>query len=135
MPYCWMKERLLTGFQAARTDDIILTEAGYNISPGQRWENALLEHPAVAECARCGRHPMLQAWYDCEGRSLYWRAAILGIVTMAQTLAWTSSSSISRRYISIRELFEFCDNSARRAGTGKVQRYRLRQQEQGSTHA
>jgi 2-aminobenzoate-CoA ligase len=112
----------------ARTDDIILT-AGYNIA-GPEVENALLEHPAVAECAVVGapdaqRGTIVKAF-------VVLASGYTGDSTMAQTLQDFVKQHIAP--YKYPRAIEFCDNLPR-AGTGKVQRYRLRQQEQGSTHA
>ncbi len=106
----------------ARTDDIILT-AGYNVA-GPEVENALLEHPAVAECAVVGtpdtkRGTIIKAF-------VVLASGYTGDSTTAQTLQEFVKQHIAP--YKYPRAIEFCE-SLPRAGTGKVQRYRLRQQE------
>jgi 2-aminobenzoate-CoA ligase len=106
----------------ARTDDIILT-AGYNVA-GPEVESALLEHPAVAECAVVGvpdakRGTIIKAFVVLTGN-------YTGDSMMAQTLQEFVKQHIAP--YKYPRAIEFCE-SLPRAGTGKVQRYRLRQQE------
>ncbi|MBV9227999.1 MAG: AMP-binding protein [Chloroflexi bacterium] len=112
----------------ARTDDIILT-AGYNIA-GPEVEGALLEHPAVAECAVVGapdpeRGTIIKAFVVLQ-------AGYTGNDALVQTL-----QNFVKQHIApykYPRAIEFCDRLPR-ADTGKVQRYKLRQLEQGGTNA
>ncbi len=107
----------------ARTDDMIVA-AGYNIA-GPEVESAILEHPAVAECAVIGlpdpergtivkAFVVLKAGYTDDG-------------SMAKTLQDFVKQLIAPykypRAIEFR-------NELPRAGTGKIQRYKLRYQQQ-----
>lgn len=112
----------------ARTDDMIVT-AGYNVG-GPEVESAILEHPAVAECAVIGApHPergiIIKAF-------VVLKPGYVGNDEMAHTLQDFVKQHIAP-YKYPREI-EFCD-ALPRAGTGKIQRYRLRQQEQGRVNA
>ncbi|GAC1391468.1 MAG: AMP-binding protein [Ktedonobacteraceae bacterium] len=105
----------------ARTDDIILT-AGYNVA-GPEVEGALLEHPAVAECAVVGtpdpvRGTIVKAF-------VVLNADYTGDSTMARTLQEFVKQHIAP--YKYPRAIEFCDKLPR-ADTGKVQRYKLRQQ-------
>lgn len=104
----------------ARADDIILT-AGYNVA-GPEVEGALLLHPAVAECAVVGapdttRGTIVKAF-------VVLRPGYIGDDTMIQTLQEFVKQNIAPykypRAIEFRETLP-------RAGTGKLQRYKLRQ--------
>jgi 2-aminobenzoate-CoA ligase len=104
----------------ARADDIILT-AGYNVA-GPEVEGALLLHPAVAECAVVGtpdatRGTIVKAF-------VVLRPGYTGDDTMIQTLQEFVKQNIAPykypRAIEFREALP-------RAGTGKLQRYKLRQ--------
>lgn len=108
----------------ARADDIILT-AGYNIA-GPEVEEALLMHPAVAECAVVGapdevRGTIVKAF-------VVLRPDYGGDEAMKRTL----QDFVKQRIAPYKypRAIEFCD-ALPRAGTGKVQRYKLRQQERG----
>jgi 2-aminobenzoate-CoA ligase len=108
----------------ARTDDIILT-AGYNVA-GPEVEEALLMHSAVAECAVVGapdevRGTIVKAF-------VVLRDAYIGDDVMKRTLQDFVKQSIAP--YKYPRAIEFC-SALPRAGTGKVQRYKLRQQEQG----
>ena len=112
----------------ARTDDMIVT-AGYNVG-GPEVESAILEHPAVAECAVIGapspeRGIIIKAF-------VVLKQGYVGNDEMARTLQDFVKQHIAP-YKYPREI-EFCD-ALPRAGTGKIQRYRLRQQEQGRVNA
>ena len=112
----------------ARTDDMIVT-SGYNVA-GPEVEGAILEHSAVAECAVVGvPHPergiIVKAF-------IVLKAGFVGNDEMAHTLQDFVKQHIAP-YKYPREI-EFCD-ALPRAGTGKIQRYRLRQQEQGRINA
>lgn len=112
----------------ARTDDMIVT-AGYNVA-GPEVEGAMLEHPAVAECAVVGapnpeRGIIIKAF-------VVLKPGYVGNSEMAHTLQDFVKQHIAP-YKYPREI-EFC-GALPRAGTGKIQRYRLRQQEQGPVNA
>lgn len=111
----------------SRTDDIIVT-AGYNVA-SQEVENALLEHPAVAECAVVGAP-------DPE-RGTIIKAFIVARpdYTKDEALVRTLQEFV-KQYIApykYPRAIEFCDTLPR-AGTGKIQRFRLRLQEQGESN-
>ena len=104
----------------ARTDDIIVT-AGYNVA-GPEVESALLEHPAVAECAVIGapdsvRGTIIKAF-------VVLNAGYTGDSTLATTLQNFVKEHIAP--YKYPRAIEFCDKLPR-ADTGKVQRYKLRQ--------
>ena len=107
----------------ARTDDIIVT-AGYNVA-SQEVENALLEHPAVAECAVVGvpdaeRGTIIKAF-------IMLRPGYTKGEDLARTL-----QEFAKQYIApykYPRAIEFCERLPR-ADTGKLQRYKLRLQEQ-----
>ncbi len=112
----------------ARTDDMIIT-AGYNVA-GPEVEGVLLMHPAVAECAVVGvpdaeRGTIIKAF-------VVLKPGIAGDAAMVGTLQDFVKQSIAP--YKYPRAIEFCD-ALPRAGTGKVQRYRLRQQEQGDINA
>ena len=103
----------------ARTDDIILT-AGYNVA-GPEVENALLEHPAVAECAVVGapdpeRGQVIKAF-------VVLKSGQTGDDTLAKTLQDFVKGSIAP--YKYPRIIEFCDKLPR-ADTGKLQRFKLR---------
>ena len=105
----------------ARTDDMIIT-AGYNVA-GPEVEGALLMHPAVAECAVVGapdpeRGIIIKAFVVLS--SGYAGNAVL----IHELQDFVKQSIAPYKYP---RAIEFCD-ALPRAGTGKVQRYRLRQQ-------
>ncbi len=105
----------------ARTDDMIIT-AGYNVA-GPEVEGALLMHPAVAECAVVGapdpeRGTIIKAF-------VVLKPDYVGNAALAGTLQDFVKQSIAP--YKYPRAIEFCD-ALPRAGTGKVQRYRLRQQ-------
>jgi len=104
----------------ARTDDIILS-AGYNIA-GPEVENALLEHPAVAECAVVGapdpeREQIVKAF-------VVLKPGYTGDDTLAQALQTFVKQTIAP--YKYPRAIEFCERLPR-ADTGKVQRFKLRQ--------
>ncbi|GAC1427401.1 MAG: AMP-binding protein [Ktedonobacteraceae bacterium] len=104
----------------ARTDDIIVT-AGYNVA-GPEVESALLEHPAVAECAVVGisdsaRGTIIKAY-------IVLNTGYMGNDEMAKTLQDFVKQHIAP--YKYPRAIEFCDILPR-ADTGKVQRYKLRQ--------
>ena len=109
----------------ARTDDMIIT-AGYNVA-GPEVEGALLMHPAVAECAVVGAP-------DAE-RGIIIKAFVVltpeyvGDAALARVLQDFVKQTIAP--YKYPRAIEFCD-ALPRAGTGKVQRYRLRQQDGGN---
>lgn len=103
----------------ARTDDIILT-AGYNVA-GPEVENALLEHPAVAECAVVGapdddRGQIIKAY-------VVLRPGFAGDATLAAELQEHVKRTIAP--YKYPRAIEFCDKLPR-ADTGKLQRFKLR---------
>ncbi len=105
----------------ARTDDMIIT-AGYNVA-GPEVEGALLMHPTVAECAVIGapdpeRGTIIKAF-------VVLRPGYTGDAALAKTLQDFVKQQIAP--YKYPRAIEFCD-ALPRAGTGKVQRYRLRQQ-------
>ena len=107
----------------ARTDDVIVT-AGYNVGC-QEVENALLEHPAVAECAvvaapSASRGTIIKAY-------IVLRPGYAKDNAMTQTLQDFVKQSIAP--YKYPRAIEFCDGLPR-ADTGKLQRYKLRQQAQ-----
>jgi len=104
----------------ARTDDMIIT-AGYNVA-GPEVEGALLMHPAVAECAVVGAP-------DAERGTIIKAFVVLkpgyaGDAALVQALQDFVKRSIAP--YKYPRAVEFCE-ALPRAGTGKVQRYRLRQ--------
>ncbi|HVB74129.1 MAG TPA: AMP-binding protein [Ktedonobacteraceae bacterium] len=106
----------------ARTDDMIIT-AGYNVA-GPEVEGALLMHPAVAECAVIGaldteRGTIIKAFVVLQ-------PGFIGDATMVRTLQDFVKQNIAP--YKYPRTVEFCD-ALPRAGTGKIQRYRLRQPE------
>lgn len=107
----------------ARTDDLIVT-AGYNVA-GPEVEGALLMHPAVTECAVVGvpdatRGTIIKAFVVLKPDSPRDGA-------MVQTLQDFVKQQIAP--YKYPRAIEFCDTLPR-ANTGKVLRYKLRQQEQ-----
>jgi 2-aminobenzoate-CoA ligase len=105
----------------ARTDDMIVT-AGYNVA-GPEVENALLEHPSVAECAVVGvpdaeRGTIIKAF-------VVLKAGYTGDTAMARTLQEFVKQHIAP--YKYPRAIEFCATLPR-ADTGKLQRYKLRQQ-------
>ncbi len=112
----------------ARTDDIILT-AGYNVA-GPEVENALLEHPAVAECA-------VVAVPDDERGNVIKAFIVLKpdfertTATSDEDLAKALQEFVKQTIAPYKypRVIEFCDRLPR-ADTGKLQRYKLRHQEQ-----
>ena len=108
----------------ARTDDMIVT-AGYNVA-GPEVEGALLMHPTVAECAVVGapdaeRGTIVKAF-------VVLKPGVAGDAALIKTLQDFVKQSIAP--YKYPRAIEFCD-ALPRAGTGKIQRYRLRQQEHG----
>ncbi len=106
----------------ARTDDMIIT-AGYNVA-GPEVEGALLMHPAVAECAVVGAP-------DAERGTIIKAFVVLkpdytGDAALVRGLQDFVKQSIAP--YKYPRAIEFCE-ALPRAGTGKVQRFRLRQQE------
>lgn len=109
----------------ARTDDIILT-AGYNVA-GPEVEGALLMHPAVAECAVVGvpdaaRGTIVKAF-------VVLKPGYAGDEAMERALQDFVKQSIAP--YKYPRAIEFCE-ALPRAGTGKIQRYKLRVQEQNT---
>jgi 2-aminobenzoate-CoA ligase len=111
----------------ARTDDMIIT-AGYNVA-GPEVEGALLMHPSVSECAVVGapdpeRGTIIKAF-------VVLRPGYTGNSALAKSLQDFVKQSIAP--YKYPRAIEFCD-ALPRAGTGKIQRFRLRQQEQGTVN-
>lgn len=107
----------------ARADDIILT-AGYNIA-GPEVEGALLMHPAVAECAVVGapdavRGTIVKAY-------IVLKPGYTGDEALIHALQEFVKQTIAP--YKYPRAIEFCE-ALPRAGTGKIQRYKLRQQAQ-----
>jgi 2-aminobenzoate-CoA ligase len=105
----------------ARTDDMIVT-AGYNVA-GPEVEGALLMHPSVSECAVVGapdaeRGTIVKAF-------VVLKPGVVGDAILVKTLQDFVKQSIAP--YKYPRAIEFCDTLPR-AGTGKIQRYRLRQQ-------
>lgn len=105
----------------ARTDDMIIT-AGYNVA-GPEVEGALLMHPSVSECAVVGAP-------DPERGTIIKAFVVLtpgytGDAALVKTLQDFVKQSIAP--YKYPRAIEFTD-ALPRAGTGKVQRYRLRDQ-------
>ncbi len=105
----------------ARTDDMIIT-AGYNVA-GPEVEGALLMHPSVAECAVVGapdpeRGTIIKAF-------VVLKPGYASDAAMAKTLQDFVKQHIAP--YKYPRAIEFVD-ALPRAGTGKLQRYRLRQQ-------
>ncbi|MCC7450453.1 MAG: benzoate-CoA ligase family protein [Anaerolineae bacterium] len=106
----------------ARTDDIIIT-AGYNVA-GPEVEDALLQHPAVAECAVVGapdedRGHIIKAF-------IVLRPGHTGDANMVKMLQEFVKLTIAP--YKYPRAIEFCE-ALPRTETGKLQRFRLRQQE------
>jgi 2-aminobenzoate-CoA ligase len=112
----------------ARTDDIIIT-SGYNVA-GPEVEDVLLKHPAVAECAVVGapdedRGQIIKAF-------VVLRQGYTGNAEMVRTLQdFVKQTVAPYKYP---RAVEFCD-SLPRTETGKMQRFKLRQQEQEKAKA
>jgi 2-aminobenzoate-CoA ligase len=108
----------------ARADDMIVS-AGYNIA-GPEVENVLLDHPAVAECGVVGapdpeRGQVVQAFVVLrEG----WEA---GDALAAELQEWVKREIAPYKYP---RRIAFVD-ALPRTGTGKLQRFRLREQARG----
>jgi 2-aminobenzoate-CoA ligase len=109
-------------FYQARDDDMIIT-AGYNVG-GPEVEDALLRHPAVAECAVIG--------VPDEERGMVVKAFCVlkpghaGDAAMAKALQDHVKATIAP--FKYPRLVEFA-TSLPRTETGKLQRFRLRQRE------
>jgi 2-aminobenzoate-CoA ligase len=107
-------------YYAARTDDMIIS-AGYNIG-GPEVESALLTHEAVAECGVVGvpdeeRGQIVKAF-------VVLKPGYLGDAAMARALQdYVKQSIAPYKYP---RAIEFRD-SLPRTETGKLQRFRLRQ--------
>ncbi len=111
----------------SRTDDIIIT-SGYNVAPPEV-EDALLQHPAVAECAVVGapdeeRGHIIKAF-------VVLRAGNSGDAAMVKTLQEFVRQTVAP--YKYPRAIEFCENLPR-TETGKLQRFKLRQQEQAKTN-
>jgi 2-aminobenzoate-CoA ligase len=106
-------------FYQARTDDMIIS-AGYNIA-GPEVEGALLEHPAVAECAVVGapdpeRGTVVKAF-------VVLKKEFPGDHSMAKTLQEHVKGAIAP--YKYPRLVEFTDTLPR-TETGKLQRFKLK---------
>jgi 2-aminobenzoate-CoA ligase len=106
-------------FYQARTDDMIIT-SGYNVGAPEV-EDALLRHPAVAECGVIGQSD--------EARGMIVKAfcvlrpGVVGDATLVQALQDHVKASIAP-YKYPREI-AFLDKLPR-TETGKLQRFRLK---------
>lgn len=115
-------------FYQARDDDMIIT-AGYNVG-GPEVEDALLRHPAVAECAVIG--------VPDEERGMVVKAFCVlkpgqtGDAAMAKTLQDHVKATIAP--FKYPRLVEFA-TALPRTETGKLQRFRLRQREAAAASA
>jgi 2-aminobenzoate-CoA ligase len=107
-------------FYQARADDMIIT-AGYNVG-GPEVEDALLHHPAVAECGVIGKPDELRGMIVKAFCVL--KPGHHGDAAMVRALQEHVKASIAP-YKYPREI-EFLD-SLPRTETGKLQRFRLRQ--------
>jgi 2-aminobenzoate-CoA ligase len=110
----------------ARTDDLIVS-AGYNIAPAEV-EEALLTHPAVAECGVVGapdpdRGQVVKAYVVLRPG---WSAT--------EELARQLQEHVKARLAPYKypRAVEFCD-ALPRTETGKLQRFRLRQWARGES--
>ncbi|MBL8492224.1 MAG: AMP-binding protein, partial [Rhodocyclaceae bacterium] len=108
----------------ARTDDMIIS-AGYNIG-GPEVEDVLLKHPAVAECGVIGvpdpdRGQLVKAF-------VVLRAGFKGDAAMAAELQEHVKNTVAP--YKYPRLVEFRE-SLPRTETGKLQRFRLREQAKG----
>jgi 2-aminobenzoate-CoA ligase len=111
----------------SRTDDIIIT-SGYNVAPPEV-EDALLQHPAVAECAVVGapdeeRGHIIKAF-------VVLRPGNSGDAVLVKTLQEFVRQTVAP--YKYPRAIEFCE-SLPRTETGKLQRFKLRQQEQAKTN-
>lgn len=120
----WMDEDGYFSYQA-RTDDMIVS-AGYNISPAEV-EDALLAHPAVRECAAVGapdaaRGTIVKAFVVlAEGSSP-------GPALVTELQDFAKSTIAPYKYP---RAVEFRAELPR-GGTGKLQRFRLREAEEAA---
>ncbi|MCT2588872.1 AMP-binding protein [Streptomyces sp. N2-109] len=115
-------------YYRARTDDMIVS-AGYNISPAEV-EDALLSHPAVLECAAVGvpdsrRGSIVKAFVVLAGN----RAPGPQLVEELQN--FTKQTIAPHKYP---RAMEFCSELPR-GGTGKLQRFRLREADEAARKA
>ena len=109
----------------ARTDDMIIS-AGYNIA-GPEVEGTLLTHPAVAECGVVG-------WPDEERGTIVKAFVVLkGGHSRDAALATELQEHVKRAIAPYKypRAIEFVD-ALPRTETGKLQRFRLKQQAQGA---
>ena len=107
---------------AARADDMIIS-AGYNIA-GPEVEAALLTHADVAECAVIGA-PDERARPDRRRRMSCCKAGVAGDADASSGCRTTSRRR--SRPTNIRARCKFID-ALPKTQTGKIQRFRLRQQ-------
>jgi len=107
-------------FYQARADDMIIT-AGYNVG-GPEVEDALLQHPAVAECGVVGAPD--------EDRGMVVKACVVlkpghtGDETMVKALQEHVKATLAPYKYPRQVVFM---NALPRTETGKLQRFRLRQ--------
>ena len=107
-------------FYQARADDMIIT-AGYNVG-GPEVEDALLQHPAVAECGVVGAPD--------EDRGMVVKACVVlkpghtGDATMVKALQDHVKATLAPYKYPRQVIFM---NALPRTETGKLQRFRLRQ--------
>jgi 2-aminobenzoate-CoA ligase len=106
----------------ARTDDMIIS-GGYNIS-GPEIEGVLLEHPDVRECAVVGA-PDAERGHVVKAFVVLREGVAAGAATAKQLQDWVKSQIAPYKYP---RRIEFVDELPRTA-TGKLQRFRLREQE------
>ena len=107
-------------FYQARDDDMIIT-AGYNVG-GPEVEDALLRHPAVAECAR-DRRARRRARHDRQG--LLRAQARLSPATRRWSRPCRTTSRRRIAPFKYPRQIEFRDTLPR-TETGKLQRFKLR---------
>jgi 2-aminobenzoate-CoA ligase len=107
-------------FYQARADDMIIT-AGYNVG-GPEVEDALLRHPAVAECGVIGKPDEVRGMIV--KAFIVLKAGYTGDVAMAKSLQDYVKATLAP-YKYPREI-EFCE-SLPRTETGKLQRFKLRE--------
>jgi 2-aminobenzoate-CoA ligase len=104
----------------ARTDDMIIS-AGYNIA-GPEIENVLLEHPKVKECAVVGA-PDAERGQIVKAFIVLREPAAAGEATTRELQDFVKGAIAPYKYP---RAVEYID-ALPRTGTGKVQRFRLRQ--------
>ncbi|HEX4885703.1 MAG TPA: AMP-binding protein [Casimicrobiaceae bacterium] len=110
-------------FYEARTDDMIVS-AGYNIA-GPEVEGALLQHPAVAECA-CVASPDDERGAIVKAFVVAKPGVVPGDALTRELQAFVKEAIAPYKYPRAVEYVE----SLPRTETGKLQRFRLRQREE-----